>query len=330
VSYSPTGRRLRRRRTIIVSVTALTLVAVAFGVTQASSERAITRSYLDVVFEVVSEESVMAEGFTEMIATIETFSRARMVQTMDDLEALGAAGFDRLIDAEAPESLVAADLYLRIAISSWRAGLSEVKSGLVLLSANPVDEVGLAGLQRGFIDLRVGDRAYGGFLSEVADMDTSLHGDPLPALVFIPTGEEAAFDPREIARRMLLATDLRVVVDLAVADIRLDPPPLGVQGGLPVVPAVDTLNAEATVSNRGNIDQIAINVTLVLRSGTGVLHEQTRVIEVLEAGRATTVTFAPLPVEPGVNYEITISLPGGDAQAENDTVSMIFVVNVAG
>ncbi|MEX2322349.1 MAG: hypothetical protein WEA29_01075 [Acidimicrobiia bacterium] len=311
-------------------MTVLTLVAVAFGVTRTASERAVTRSYLDVVFEVVTEESAMAEGFTDMIATIETFSRARMVQTMNDLEALGVAGFDRLIEAEVPESLVAADLYLRIAISSWRAGLSEVKSGLVLLSANPVDEEGLAGLQRGFIDLRVGDRAYRGFLSEVADLDTSLHGEPLPTLVFIPTGEEAAYDPREIARRMLLAPDLGVVIDLAVADIRLDPPPLGVQGGLPVVPATETLNAEATVSNRGNLDQIAINVTLRLRSSTGALHEQTRIIEVLEAGRATTVTFAPLPVEPGINYEITISVPGGDAQPENDTVSMIFVVNVAG
>jgi hypothetical protein len=161
-------------------------------------------------------------------------------------------------------------------------------------------------------------------------VDMSLHGDPLPPLVFIPTGESATYDPREIARRMLLAPDLGVVIDLAVTDIRLDPPPLGVQGGLPVVPAVETLNAEATVSNRGNLDQIAITVTLRLRSGTGALHEQTRVIEMLEAGRSTTVNFAPLPVEPGVNYEITISLPGGDAQPENDTVSMIFVVNVAG
>jgi hypothetical protein len=313
-----------------MSVTVVALVALGFGVTQAASERAITRSYLDAVYEVVAEEAVMAEGFSEMMATIETFSRARMVQTMDDLEAFGAAGFDRLLEAEAPESLISADHYLRIAISSWRAGLSEVKSGLVLLSANPIDEVGLAGLQRGFIDLRVGDRAYRGFLSEIADLDTSLHGEPLPSLAFFPTGQEAVYDPREIARRMLLAPDLGVVIDLAVADIRLDPPPLGVQGGLPVIPAVETLNVEATVSNRGNLDQIAINVTLRLRSGTGAVHDQTRVIEVLAAGRSTTVTFAPLPVEPGVNYEITISLPGGDAQPENDTVSMIFVVNVAG
>lgn len=330
MSYSPTGRRLRRRRTLIVSATVLALVATAFGVTQAASERALTRTYLDVVFDVVAEEAAMAEGFSEMIATIETFSRARMVQTMDDLESLGAAGFDQLLEAEAPDALIAADLYLRIAISSWRAGLSEVKSGLVLLSANPVDEEGLAGLQRGFIDLRVGDRAYRNFLSELADVDMGVHQGPLPSLVFIPTGEEDAYDPIEIARRMLLAPDLGVVVDLSVADLRLDPPPLGVQGGLPVVPAVETLNAEATVANRGNIDQIAITVTLRLRSGTGALHEQARVIEVLEAGRSTTVSFAPLPVEPGVNYEITISLPGGDAQSENDTVSMIFVVNVAG
>jgi hypothetical protein len=128
----------------------------------------------------------------------------------------------------------------------------------------------------------------------------------------------------------LLAPELGVVIDLAVSDLRLDPPPLGVESGLPVVPAVEALDVEATVSNRGNLDQIAINVTLLLRSGTGVVHEQTRVIEVLEAGRSTTVTFVPLPVEPGVNYQLTISLPGGDAQVENDTVSMIFVVNDAG
>lgn len=287
----------------------------------------MTRQYLDIVFEVVRDEAAMAEGFKDMITDIESHNRAQMVQTLDDLEEIGGRSLDLLLEAEPPGSLVEANLWLRVAVSSWRAGLSESRAGLVALTLNPIDQDGMAALNRGFVDLRVGDRAYQGFLSEMADVDTDLHGGPLPSVVFIPTGQEELFDPENLARRMLLTTDIGAVVDLAVADLRLDPPPLGLQAGLPVVPVADQHGAEATITNRGNIDQVGIRVSLRLVSGAGLDHEDSVVIEELAAGRSTTVRFDALPAEPGTTYELTISVPDGDVVPENDQASITFIVN---
>jgi hypothetical protein len=327
VSYSPAGRRARRRRTTIVTITVLTLVAVAFGVTQAEGEREATRAYLDVVFAVARDEAAMAAGFTSMISTIDEYSRAAMVQTLDELEEIGATSLDRILDADPPAALVAANQSLRIAVSRWRSGLSEVRAGLVALSVNPIDEEGLATLGRGLIELRVGDSAYLGFLSEMSGIDTDMHGGALPSVAFVPVAEAHLFDPRDLARRMLLAPGLGVVVDLAVADLRLDPPPLGMQGGLPVVPAASTYLAEATISNRGNIDQADIQVDLRLVSGEGLLHEEAMLIPGLKAGQMTTVAFSPLPLTPGSTYELTIRVPEGDSEPENDRRTITFIVN---
>ena len=329
MSYSPIGRRTRRRRTTTVAITAVALTAIAFGVSQSAGDREVTRQYLDIVYQVIADESEMSTGFRSMIEDIESFTRPRMVQTMDDLERIGGSSIDALLEASPPGNLEAANLYLRIAVTSWRAGLSEARAGLIALSANPVDEDGLAAVRRGFLDLRLGDRAYSNFLSEMTEIDTELHGGPPASISFIPPGQDALFDPVEISRRMLFSDDLTVVVDLAIADLRLDPPALGTQGGLPVVPASDQHFAEATVSNRGNIDQIEIQVNLRLVSGAGLLHEETVVIPELLIGRATTITFSALPVEPGTTYELTIWVPSGDAVADNDLVSLTFIVNLA-
>lgn len=327
MSYSPAGRRARRRRTTIVTITVLALVAVAFGVTRAEGEREATRAYLDVVFEVVRDEADMAAGFTTMISTIEEYSRATMVQTLDDLEEIGSNSLDRVLAAEPPQGLIAANQSLRIAVSRWRAGLSEVRAGLLALSLNPVDEEGLSALGRGLIELRVGDSAYLGFLSEMSVIDTQSQGGALPSVAFVPAAESDLYDPVDLARRMLLAPGLGVVKDVAVADMRLDPPPLGTQGGLPVVPVGQTHIAEATISNRGNVDEIEIVVTLRLVSGTGALHEEAMLIGELKAGQATSVTFSPLPVTPGTTYELTISVPGGDSEPDNDRRTLTFIVN---
>jgi hypothetical protein len=330
VSYSPTGRRRKRRRTLIVSAVVLGLIALAFGITQAEGEREVTRSYLDVVFDVVSDEAAMAAGFFEMISEIEEYQRARMIQSLDDLEEVGGSSLDRLVAAEPPASLVGGHQWLMLAVSSWRAGLSETRAGLLALSSNPVDEEGLAAVWRGVFDLRVGDRAYRGFVSAMAGVDTAQHGGSLPSIAFIPAGQEALFDPTSLARRLLLAPGLGPVDDLAVADLRLDPSAVGTRGGLPVLPVASIQRIEATIANRGNIDRIEIPVTLRLISDTGLLHEEVLMISELKAGDLTALAFSPLPVSPGTTYELTISVPEGDTEPDNDSRSVTFVVNPDG
>jgi hypothetical protein len=327
VSYSPAGRRRRRRRIIIVSIVGLALIAVALGVTQAEGEREATRSYLDVVFAVLRDEAAMADGFTTMIDAIEDYTRTRLVQALDELEEVGEASLDRLLGADPPSSLVAANESLKIAVSRWRSGLSEARAGLVALSANPVDEEGLRSLRRAVVDLLVGDSAYRGFLSGMSGVDTTPFGGTLPSIAFVPPGSDHLYDPTEMARRMLLTPDLRVVVDLAVSDLRLEPRPLGMQGGLPVVAPAPVHLAEATITNRGNIEQVNVRITLRLVSHEGHLHEEEVVIPELRAGEATTAAFSPLTLTPGTTYELSVWVPEGDDEPENDRSSITFLVN---
>jgi hypothetical protein len=216
---------------------------------------------------------------------------------------------------------------LQIAITAWRNGLSEARAGLLALASNPVDSDGAAALQRGLVDLRVGDRAYHGFMSEIADVDTTLLGGPFPSIAFVPTTSENLFDPVDLARRMFLTPELASVDDLAVADIRLEPSPVGVSGGLPVIPVSSSQSLGVTITNRGNESRTGIVVTLQLVSNDGEEYSATQEIESLEGGAARSLTFADLPVKPGTRYQVTVSIPSDDDEADNDSTTFRFAVN---
>ncbi|MDP2624127.1 MAG: hypothetical protein Q8Q29_10045 [Actinomycetota bacterium] len=320
-------RRRRRRRTIIVIVVVGAIIATAYGVTRALGEAEVTRAYLDIAYEVASGQALAADSLGEMVTEIEQFTRPRMLQTLEEMESRSDELATLLAAADPPPDLERADLWLQIAITAWRNGLSEARAGLLALASNPVDSDGAAALQRGLVDLRVGDRAYHGFMSEIADVDTTLLGGPFPSIAFVPTTSENLFDPVDLARRMFLTPELASVDDLAVADIRLEPSPVGVSGGLPVVPVSSSQSLGVTINNRGNESRTGIVVTLQLVSNDGEEYSATQEIESLEGGAARSLTFADLPVKPGTRYQVTVSIPSDDDEADNDSTTFRFAVN---
>jgi hypothetical protein len=320
-------RRRRRRRTIIVIVVVGAIIATAYGVTRALGEAEVTRAYLDIAYEVASGQALAADSLGEMVTEIEQFTRPRMLQTLEEMESRSDELATLLAAADPPPDLERADLWLQIAITAWRNGLSEARAGLLALASNPVDSDGAAALQRGLVDLRVGDRAYHGFMSEIADVDTTLLGGPFPSIAFVPTTSENLFDPVDLARRMFLTPELASVDDLAVADIRLEPSPVGVSGGLPVIPVSSSQSLGVTITNRGNESRTGIVVTLQLVSNDGEEYSATQEIESLEGGAARSLTFADLPVKPGTRYQVTVSIPSDDDEADNDSTTFRFAVN---
>lgn len=268
-------------------------------------------------------------AFSSMIENIEDFNRAAMIKLLEQLEEDTAALVDQLDDADPPKALQEAHLFLRIATTTWRSALSDARSGLVALADSPLDEEGLATLTRGLVDLRVGDSAYAGFLSSLADVDTELQGGDPPAVAFVPSAREGLFDAQELARRLFL-TDLGPVQNVAVADLRLEPATVGEQEGLPVLAITPNQTAEVTISNRGNIATAAIGVQLSLISNDGALWEARQEIPLLEGGELTTLVFSDLPVEPGTIYEIIVTSLFDDDEDEDDTLSMLFLVNPEG
>lgn len=303
------------------------MVAIAFGITQAAGEAELSRAYLDLAFDVATTEEQVAEQFTAMIVDIEDFNRATMIELLQDLESDTAAMADLLDDADPPASLQQAHLFLRIATTTWRSALSDARNGLVALADDPLDSDGLSQLQRGLVDLRVGDSAYAGFLSELADVNTTLQGGRPPAVTFVLSAQEDLFVPQDLARRLFLAPSLGPVQNVAIADLRLDPAAVGEQEGLPVLAFVGQQRAEVTVSNRGNISAAAIGIQLSLISNEGTLWEARQEIDLLEGGSLTTITFSDIPIQPGVTYEIVATSLFDDDQEEDDSFSMFFLVN---
>jgi len=329
VTYTPAMRRRRRRRNIIILVIVAAVSAAAYGITRAQGEAEITRTYLDSAFQAATGQASAAESFIEMITDVEAFTRPRMVQTLDSIEERSDELARLLSDANPPSDLERADLWLQMAITAWRNGLSDARAGLLSLASDPVDidGSGADSLNRGLIDLRLGDRAYQGFLSEVADVDTTLLGGSFPAIVFVPASAEELFDPVALARRMFLTPDLAPVDDLAVADLRLEPAPVGESGGIPVVPVSASQSIEATITNRGNETHTDILVTLVLVSSDGEQYEATSTIDSMAGGAARAVSFVNVPVKPATLYQVTVYIPSGDDESDNDSITFRFEMN---
>jgi hypothetical protein len=306
------------------------VVIIAYGITQAAGEAELSRAYLDLAFDVANTEDQVADQFSNLIVNVEDFNRAEMIKLLQDLESDTAAMADALDDAEPPPALEEGHLFLRIATTTWRSALSDARNGLVALTDDPLDELGLETLQRGLVDMRVGDSAYAGFLSALTDVDTTLQGGPAPVVAFVPSAHEALFVPQEIARRLFLAPDLGPVQNIAIADLRLDPSTVGEQEGLPVLALLGEQKAEVTVSNRGNIAAANISVQLSLISNDGTLWEARQEIPLLEGGDLTTLVFSDLPVEAGATYQIVATSLFDDDEDVDNSFSMKFLVNAEG
>ena len=306
---------------------AAVLIGIAFGVVQAQGESELTREYLDTAMEVSQGEHAASESFATMITNLETLQRSVMIDRLESLESQLAEFTALLEDATPPEGLRRGHLFLQIAASSWRNGMATARQGLIAVSDNPLDEAAQALLAEGLIDLRVGDSAYRGFLSEMVGIDTTLQGGPFPAVAFVPDDEAGAFDPREIARRLFITPGLTSEFNVAVADLKLEPGPVGEADGIPVVPAGLGLSAEVTVSNRGNTDAQLITIVLDLISDSAAPTQSRQVINSLASGELTTLVFSDLPVEPGGRYEVVATIENADDDANDNVIRMLFTVN---
>ncbi len=305
-------------------------IAIAFFVARAAGETELTREYLDLAFDVVGTEQEAAVAFSSMIENVEDFNRAAMISLLEQLEEDTADLVDRLDEADPPTSLQKGHGFLLIATTAWRSALSDARSGLIALTEDVLDEDGMATLTRGLVELRVGDRAYVGFLSELSEVDTELQGGDPPLVAFVPSAQEGLFDAQKLAKRLYLTTDLGPVQSVAVADIRLDPASVGRQRGFPVLAATPAQSAEVTIANRGNIPVVEVRVQLSLVGNDGTLWQAEQEIDRLEGGELTTLVFSELPVVPGTTYDITATSLFDDDEDEDDTSSIRFVVNAEG
>ena len=326
----PTFRRRRRRRALAAVVVAAVILAFAFAVTLARSDRQASREYLDGAFDVATGHEDLAAQFADLVDRLRELDRAVVTQRLDLLVADAGVLVDELGRLDAPGSgdLFRADSFLTIAVASWRDGLTGFRQAILTLSNDPLDETGRAQVEAALNDLGVGDAAYDEFQSTVRVIpEAEALAVPFPGVEYIPADRIEDFTADVIGRKMQQAPGLGVVVNVGIADIKLEPGPTGERNGIPVVPVSDTLTAEATISNRGTVAVDTIVVTLSMVSNEGESYDESRSIERLEPGEKTTVTFAELPVQGGRLYEIVFALGGTDDDPTDDRDSFQFFRN---
>ena len=323
-------RRRRRRRLIGLSVGIVLILILIFAVSRARSDRQASREYLDGAVAVAVGEEDAAARFVGIIDGLEDLDRPTLTDRLDLLETEVADFAADLSEVVAPGEgdLARAHSFLSIAVSSWRDGTAGARAALLAMSADPVDATAMARLEGAFNDLRVGDASYEEFeaVVRVAVASSSLV-ESFPAVHFIPVADDAGYDAATISRRLLLNPDAGVVRNLAIADMRLEPGPVGERNGIPVVPFSEGLDAEATVSNLGTVPVQTITVNLQLVSNEGEKFEASQGIEMLAPGGLTTVAFTGLPVEGGRLYEIIFTLGEDDDDPSDDRLSFQFLRN---
>lgn len=327
MSYQQVRRR-RRRRLLVTLVVLIVIAAVGYAVSRAASESQVRREYLDRALAFAAAEADLAERLADMLLRLEQIGRPAMAETLDGLQR-DTAQLARDLEeiGSPPGDLGTADRYLFIAATRWRDGIALVRRGLLGLSEAAMDQEGRDLLHQGLTYLRVGDAAFSGFLAGLTEGDRTFPGREFPAVAFVPPGGESLFDAGKLADRLILSPGLAVLENIAIADLRLDPAPIGEQVGLPVVPFSENLDADVTVANRGTVRAVGITVVLEFLSQDGTKERFEQAIAVLEPGALTTVGFSGLPAAGGKLYEIVVSLAGEDDVPADDRLSFTFIRN---
>jgi hypothetical protein len=329
MSY-PTFRRRRRRRALIVVIVAAVVAILVVAVTLARSDRQASREYLDAAFDVVTGEEDLAAQFDDIVTRLPEMERPVVAEALDRLAADAEVLVDEMGRLEVPGTgdHSRADSFLRIALASWRDGLTGFNEAILTLSEDPLDENGSAQLEAAISELQVGDAAYEEFRATVrVALEIDTLATPFPAVEFIPVTDIEAYTTDSIVRDMLQAPGLGVITNLGIADIKLEPSATGERNGIPVVPVSESLSAEATISNSGTVAVNTIVVTLTMVSNEGERYEANQGIERLEPGELTTVTFTDLPVQGGRTYEITFALGGQDDDPTDNRETFRFIRN---
>lgn len=324
MSLSLNRRRHRRRRVLIGLGVVAVLLAVAYGVTRFQSTSALRRDFLDTSLQVASDEEDTAVRFVSTITQIEDTERPLLVESLEFVEEKVNLAAGDLAAVDPPGMLATTAVYLDVAVSAWRDGVGLVKDSLLALAENDSDADSVTDLDRGFTQLRVGDVAYRRFLELLVDEGVDLEGRVFPEVSFVPEEQSGAFTATDVVRRLLLSEVLGTFQDLAVSDVSLDPGPTGEEGGVPVVPFSEQLDATVTIANRGNVlvEGATVRVEVFSTEGDFAFFEDT--VDTLEPGQLTSLLFPDLPVRPGLLYQLTVLLPDGDDDRTNDQLPIVF------
>jgi hypothetical protein len=325
--YSPPRRR--RRSIWLLAILSVAVVVVVL-VTSFRSERRLLAGYIDTAQESSAGAAAAAVEFLDLAGRLGEVDRQEFTTTMARIRSMAGAADVLLEGAEAPQDAVGAHARLQLALSSWLLGLELMEGATLAAADDPADAIAADLIDRAVVELAVGDRAYEAAVDELLALEerTDVTIPTYPVVVFAP-GQGAA-GLLETART---APGLSQRRDLAVSAVGFEPRLLSeTEAGVGILPFIDRLIVNVTVTNLGNEAAAAIPVQVLLSSDrTGTSASETVTIERLQPTEATSLEFV-FEVLPGVNYELVVNAGPvtGESDIDNNLVVVPFIVNQQG
>ena len=328
-AYQPARRNRRRRWLLIVLTLVAVVAAIAFLVSRQTEQRGTVEFYA------AAESSSMlhASASDSLNATLERIgplmTRQELTRSLSDVTA-EAAEADALLDLEVPSTIGRQYGSISAASGSWVAGTADVERVITAIMDGELTTGAEVELQAALDRLRVGDVGFEQFVAiAVANSETTDVTIPRFSFVqYIHTEDPGLYDAQNLVLKIQSAYNLAPRHNVGVVGMTL-PEPIGERGGIPLVPFSETIGLQAIVTNEGNEAETDIEIdVLVVSVDTGESISETRTVDAIEGGAATTVTFAELDLVPGGLYQatLTVRIPV-DNDLDNNTWTLTFIRN---
>ena len=322
------GSRRRRRRFTVTLVVVLAFSLIALAVRYRTEERRAL-DYMAVATEIAQSQAESADSLAQMFIDLGALERQDIISRIESLGAQASSDLQLLSDQVVPATVAEANGYLSVALGAWHESLTSLDAAVLLILDTEEDESeGNAALNSAFELLRVGDRAFTGFLEARSRIEGDLAAGTVAEVAYVASARENLFDGERIADRLRVTLKLGERHDISVT-ARTVPAPLGTRNDRPVVPTSDTFEVVAVITNMGNLAEEGIEVTMVLGAGsadTRITRQQ--LVLNLDPGEATTVEFTDLTLVPGALYDLRITASiAEDADPLNNVFQLAFYRN---
>ena len=301
-------RRSRRRRNLVIVIVAAIIIGILVLAVRYRTERRESIDYLTVAEEAALVHGDISEQLAALLQGLGQEDRPALELRLETIVEDAREAASRLDEQIVARPVAEVAGFMSVAASSWADGLETMRDSIIaILDADPDDESADEVLQQAFEFIRVGDRAYAGALTAVAELDPELVGAPLPEVTYASGRYRVLYDHEVVAERLRLQGALAELVDVAMTAKTIPAPVSEGTGGIWTIPASDSLALEVTVSNTGNVivENVTILVTLQKVASSDTFTPLGQLIPSIEPGKSEIRLFENLEALPGEVYSVT-------------------------
>jgi hypothetical protein len=304
-------------------------IAIAFVVSGAGRDTRLELEYLDQVHDQLTDISVGGDAMREVVSRLSLADRIEFVAVIDSLRADIGLAIETTEAGPPSDTLIAANALYRQALEAWSAGVSGFGSGVLVAADDRGNQLVAGNIADALAELRAGDALYRALVVELGREEVPRPVAPMPDVVLMPgAGGLASLSTAYVEAARSPSSRLLLRAGLAVSQITFAPDWVVDPSGQVVVPATDTMVFSVVISNTGNVVSFPEQLSLTLTGGAEPI-DLIAELGPLQSDEQTTVSFEPVPVEPGLAYEVTAELvvTGTDSSFEDNQITVVFRVN---